>query len=222
MASRTRAPKPPTSTLLLLVRHGQTPTTGAVLPGRARGLHLSDTGREQAAAVAERIRALSEAGRPVAAVYASPLERTRETAAPIGAALGQRVRVERGLLECDFGDWTGRKLDELRKLPEWTTIQRHPSAFTFPGGESFCAMHTRITTTMRRLAAAHVGETVVAVSHADPIKAALADASGAHLDAFQRFVVNPCSVSAVIYDTGGATFVLAANSTGALTELRIS
>mgnify|MGYP003526170574 CR=1 FL=1 len=222
MASRRAAKRPPTTTLVLLVRHGQTPTTGTVLPGRAKGLHLSDAGREQATAAAGRIATLVDGSRSVAAVYASPLERTRETAAPIGRAVGQRVQVERGLLECDFGDWTGAKLNELRKHPEWSVIQNHPSSFTFPGGESFSAMHTRITTTLRTLAGRHRGETIVAVSHADPIKAALADASGAHLDAFQRFVVSPCSVSAIAYDASGSTILLAANTTGSLTELRPS
>ena len=89
MARTARQPKPPSATLVLLVRHGQTPTTGKVLPGRAKGLHLADKGREQAAAVAERIKPFGER---VAGVYASPLERTRETAAPIAKSLGQRVR----------------------------------------------------------------------------------------------------------------------------------
>src|SRR5436309_15236610 len=89
--------------LVILVRHGQTPTTGKVLPGRAPGLHLSDEGRKQADAVAQRIAALKS----VDAVYSSPLERARETAAPIAAARGLRVSVNKGLLECDFGGWTG-------------------------------------------------------------------------------------------------------------------
>src|SRR5215510_7678565 len=98
MPARRQTPKPPPPTLVLLVRHGQTPTTGKVLPGRARGLHLADKGREQAEAAAQRIAALQK----VAAVYASPLERTRETAAPIAGARGLKVQTERGLLECDF------------------------------------------------------------------------------------------------------------------------
>src|SRR5438552_3254863 len=96
-------PKLPPPTLVLLVRHGTTATTGKVLPGRAPGLHLADTGREQAEAVSERIGALDKVG----AVYASPLERTRETAAPIAKRLGHKVVTDRGLLECDFGAWTG-------------------------------------------------------------------------------------------------------------------
>jgi probable phosphoglycerate mutase len=192
-----------------MVRHGQTPTTGAKLPGRAPGLHLSDQGRAQAEAVAERIASLPK----VAAVYASPLERTRETAAPIARALGLRTRAHRGLLECDFGTWTGASLARLRKKPEWSTVQRYPSGFRFPDGESFAEMQGRITGTLADLCAAHRGATIVAVSHADPIKAALAAALGTHLDLFQRIVVSPCSVSAVLY-SGGGPIVLASNSTG--------
>src|SRR5215207_9230530 len=99
MARPKQAPK--SSTLVLLVRHGQTPTTGKVLPGRAPGLHLSDKGKQQADTVAQRIAALQTGKRKVAAVYASPLERTRETAVPIAKALGLPVRRTRGLLEAD-------------------------------------------------------------------------------------------------------------------------
>ena len=216
--SRSKARPSAPGTLLLLVRHGTTPTTGATLPGRAPGLHLADVGRAQAEAVAARIGALAK----VEAVYASPLERTRETAAPIGRATGLRVQRDRGLLECDFGEWTGAKLSDLRKKPEWTTVQRYPSGFRFPGGESFTEMQTRMVSALDRLAAAHPGKVVVAVSHADPIKAAVAHALGTHLDLFQRIIVSPCSISAVLYGPTGPA-VLAANSTGDdLTRLGLS
>lgn len=216
MARSTPAPSP--STLVLLVRHGQTPTTGKVLPGRAPGLHLSEAGLAQAQAVAQRIAALQTDERKVAAVYASPLERTRETAAPIAKALGLRVRTTRGLLEADFGDWTGGQLKRLAKLPEWRTVQRNPSGFHFPGGESFTEMQVRICSELERLRRLHEGGVVVAVSHADPIKAAVAHALGTHLDLFQRIVVSPCSVSAILY-TGDGPIVLAVNSTGDLRTL---
>jgi probable phosphomutase (TIGR03848 family) len=203
---RSKQPKP---TLVLLVRHGQTPTTGATLPGRAPGLHLGDKGREQAAMAADRIAALQK----VAAVYTSPLERTRETAAPIARAVGLRPQVDRGLLECDFGEWTGAELKSLRRRPEWKVVQRYPSGFRFPGGESFAEMQNRITTALHTLCAGHPGETVVAISHADPIKAAVADALGTHLDLFQRIVVSPCSVTAILYGATGPV-VLTVNSTG--------
>src|SRR4051794_27149007 len=129
-----RRPKAgPAPTLILLVRHGVTATTGKVLPGRAKGLHLAEAGAAQAETAATRIAGLKR----VDAVYASPLERTRETAAPIGRSTGLKVKVSKGLLECDFGDWTGAKLADLQKLPEWSTVQKSPSSFRFPGGESF-------------------------------------------------------------------------------------
>ena len=98
-------------------------------------------------------------------------------------------------------------------------MQRNPSGFRFPGGESFTEMQARITGAVDRLGAAHPGQTVVAVSHADPIKAAVAHAMGTHLDLFQRIVVSPCSVSAVLYGVDGPV-VLAVNSTGDLTTPR--
>jgi probable phosphoglycerate mutase len=204
------APPGPEPTLVLLVRHGQTPTTGTNLPGRARGLHLSDKGQEQAAAVAERVRPLTQR---IGAVYASPLERTQETAAPIAKAVKKRVRTNPGLLECDFGAWTGATLKDLAELPEWKTVQRYPSGFRFPRGESFAEMQARITGAIDTLVARHPGATVVAVSHADPIKAAVAQALGTHLDLFQRIVISPCSITAVLYSTTGPV-VLAVNSTG--------
>ncbi|MDP9418670.1 MAG: MSMEG_4193 family putative phosphomutase [Actinomycetota bacterium] len=191
----------------MLVRHGQTPTTGDLLPGRAPGLHLADAGVAQAEAVAERVAGLKR----VDEVVVSPLERTRETARPIARARGLKAKVDRGLLECDFGEWTGRSLKELRRLPEWATVQRYPSGFRFPGGESFREMQLRITAALARLVERHPGGVVVAVSHADPIKAAVADALGTHLDLFQRIVVSPCSATVISYGAAGPS-VLAVNS----------
>lgn len=202
----------------MLVRHGTTPTTGATLPGRAPGLHLAAEGRAQADAVAERIGDLGG----IDAVYASPLVRTRETARPIGAAVGKNVVVERGLIECDFGDWTGEPLKKLMKLPEWSRVQRHPSGFRFPGGESFSEMQHRITATLISLAERHRGGTVVAVSHADPIKAAVAHALGTHLDLFQRIVISPCSITAISFSDNGPTVLMVNSITGSLKGMRPS
>jgi broad specificity phosphatase PhoE len=241
--TRGRRPGP---TVIVLVRHGTTATTGQELPGRAPGLHLSDRGREQAERVARRIAAMAgvappaaasvngherkndeepakpprarrrnAAGGPsVAAVYASPLDRTRETAAPIAAGLGLDVVIDDGLIELDVGEWTGLELKAASKRKEWATIQRYPSGFTFPGGESFVTMQARIVDALARLRAAHPGETVVAVSHADPIRAAVAHALGTHLDLFQRVVVSPCSITTIAYGSESPT-VLTVNDTSA-------
>ncbi len=194
-------------TLVLLVRHAVTATTGVKLPGRAHGLSLSDQGRLQADAVAGRIAKLPK----VAAIYASPLERARETAAPIARARGLAVRIERDLSDIDIGDWTGLSLRRVRRKPEWEIVQRHPSGFRFPGGESFTEMQTRMTATLARLVARHHGEIIVAVSHADPIKAAVTHALGAPLDLFQRIVIAPASITAVAYRPEGPA-VLTVNS----------
>jgi len=206
---------PPTRpTVICFVRHGTTPTTGKVLPGRAKGLHLSDQGTLEARATAERLAATGQ----VRAVYSSPLERARETAAVISAAVGLPVTIERLLLECDFGEWTGRELRELAKLPEWQVVQRHPSGFRFPGGESFTELQARLATAVERIVARHPGELVVAVSHADPIKICIGDALGVPLDLVQRTVVSPASVSAIAYG-GGIPTVLTVNSMGDLAPL---
>lgn len=205
-------------TLVLLVRHGTTPTTGKVLPGRARGLRLADSGKKQAERAAVRIAELGK----IAALYSSPLERARETAAPISRALRAPVRIDRGLLECDFGAWTGQSLRRLMKKPEWTTVQRSPSVFRFPDGESFVEMQTRMVGALDVIRRRHPGQTVVCVSHADPIKAVVAHAMGTPLDLFQRIVISTCSVSAILY-TDTAPIVLTVNSTGgSLRDLRPS
>ena len=201
------SPRRVPTTVLLLVRHARTPTTGSVLPGRTPGLHLSDEGRKEADAVAARIGPLKK----IAAIYASPLERARETAAPVARACARALRIERGLIECDFGEWTGAKLNRLAQRPEWSVVQRYPSGFRFPGGESFPEMQTRIVSTIARLVQAHPGATVVAVSHADPIKAAVAHALGIHLDLFQRIAIGTASITAIAYRREGPT-VLTVNS----------
>ncbi len=196
-------------TLVLLIRHGTTPTTGKVLPGRAVGLNLSQAGIDQAEAVALRLAQLDK----VAAIYASPMERTLQTAAPIARTKDLEVEIVSGLIECDFGDWTGAKLKELRKKPEWETVLRHPSGFRFPQGESFTEMQSRAIGAISDLVAQHTNETIVVVSHADIIKALVACATGTHLDLFQRIVISPCSISAILYTQNGP-IVLTVNSTG--------
>ena len=164
--SRSNGRKPPPATLVLLVRHGTTPTTGKVLPGQAAGLHLAEKGRAQA----------------------------------------------------DVGDWTEQRLSRLVKSKEWPAVHRWPSGFRFPGGESFAEMSVRSMEAVLELVAEHPGQTVVAVSHADPIKAIVAAAAGVPLDLMQRITISPCSISALLFGAGGP-LVLSVNSTGALDEL---
>lgn len=192
---------------MLLVRHGQTGTTGVRLPGRAPGLSLSEAGRRQAEALAARIGRLPRVG----AVYASALERARETAGPIARDRGLTVLIEPDLGDIDVGAWTGLRIGQARRRPEWIAIQQHPSGFRFPGGESFVEMQARVNGAVARLVDRHRGETIVAVSHADPIKAVLAHLGGRGLDEFQRVPIAPGSITAVAYEAGSPR-VLAVNS----------
>jgi len=199
---------------VLLVRHGRTTanTTG-VLAGRSAGVRLDDVGTEQAARTADRLATV-----PLAAVVTSPLERCRQTAKALTdrqATQAPAVR-DKGLLEVDYGDWTGAELKSLAKEPLWRVVQGQPAAARFPGGEGLAAMAARAVATVRRwdadLEAEHgPGAVWAAVSHGDVIKAVLADALGLHLDAFQRIVVDPASVSVVRY-TPGRPFVLMTNT----------
>lgn len=214
------AGSPAVTTRVLLVRHGSTPTTGRDLPGRAPGLHLSDTGRDQAERAAERLSPLR-----LTALYASPLERARETAAPTARRTGLTVTPEDALLEGDFGEWTGARLADLARLPAWDDVQRRPSTFRFPGGESFAEMQRRMVDGVAALRARHPGGTIACFSHADPIRCLLADALGTELDRFQRISVAPGSISAIAWTTRGPEdaadpVVLTVNSTdGALGDL---
>jgi probable phosphoglycerate mutase len=192
-------------TTLVLVRHGLTAMTGPVLAGWTPGVSLNERGREQAAAVAERLAPV-----PFAAVVSSPLERCVETA----AALGRPVEVDDRLGECRYGDWTGKELKVLAKDPLWKVVQAHPSAVTFPGGEPLRAVSARAVDAVRDWNA-RLGPdaTWAAFSHGDVIKAIVADAMGMHLDLFQRISVDPCSVTVVRY-TELRPFVLRLNDTG--------
>lgn len=190
-------------TTLLIVRHGNTETTGKVLPGRAPGLTLSDFGKRQAEEVAEKLASIEG----IAGIYSSPLERAQQTAAPLSTALSKKVEINELLYECDFGDWTGRDLKDLYKLPEWSQVQKSPSTFRFPNGESFVEMSTRMSKFVEFICAKYEGQIVVAYSHADPIKTVLCNALGMHLDMFQRLMVGTCSVSAISYSSSGPVVI---------------
>ncbi len=200
-------------TRLVLVRHAVTAQTGPLLSGRTPGIDLSDTGRGQATRLGERM-----AGLPVAAVYASPIERTTQTAEAVAVHHGLPVRPLPGVIEADYGEWTGGAIKDLATTDLWKVVQRAPSRARFPGGESLTEMQARMVTALEGVVAAHPGELVVVVSHADPIKAAIAHYTGVHLDLFQRIVVSPASVTVFELGPHGAA-MLKCNDTGTLDEL---
>lgn len=199
---------------LVLVRHGRTTANASgVLAGRLPGVRLDDVGTEQARRAGERLRAVR-----LAAVVSSPMERCKQTAKALVAARDEPLRIasEKGLSECDYGEWQGRALKDLGKEPLWKVVQTQPSAAAFPGGESLPAMQARAVAAVRRrdaeVEAEHgAGAVWVAVSHGDIIKSILADALGMHLDLFQRLFVDPASISVVRY-TGTRPYVVASNT----------
>ncbi len=210
---------------VILVRHGRTTANvDGILAGRAAGVRLDATGRDQAARVGKRLAVV-----PLVGVVSSPLERCRQTArfvsdnqtdAPVSL-------IERGLTECDYGEWQGQSLKYLAKEPMWSVVQSQPSAAVFPGGESMAAMQARSVAAIRRHDADFEekhgpGAVWVAVSHGDIIKSILADALGMHLDLFQRISVGPASVSIVRYGVGRPNVIGTNTDSGDLSWLRTS
>jgi probable phosphomutase (TIGR03848 family) len=202
-------------TLVVVVRHGLTASTGKALTGWLPGIPLDDRGRDQAAALGARL-----AGVHLDAIITSPLERCQQTAALIAAARpdgAAALHVDERLGECHYGEWTGQPLKRLAADPLWKVVQAHPSAVRFPGkdGESMLEMQQRAVGAIRDWnAELGLGGCYLVCSHGDVIKAILADSLGMHLDMSQRIQVDPCSMSVIRY-TPLRPFVLRMNDTGA-------
>jgi probable phosphoglycerate mutase len=200
---------------LLLIRHALNDWVGQRLAGWTPDVHLNEEGRAQAAALAERL-----AGVSLAAVYSSPLERTLETAQPLARAHSLEVQVREGLGETQYGDWTGRSLEELKDEKLWPVVQVYPGGARFPGGESMRETQARIVAELDAIRDAHPGQTVAIVSHSDPIKMAAAHYVGLALDLFQRLVISPASVTAFVFTLYGPRLVCL-NHAGPLPSFKI-
>lgn len=208
---------------VILVRHGRTTANAkGILAGRTAGVALDAVGREQAARTAERLAAV-----PLVGLVSSPLERCRQTArAILDRQTGSpETPIDRGITECDYGQWQGRALSELATEKLWSVVQTQPSAAAFPGGESLAAMQARSVEAIRRHDAAFeseygTGAVWAAVSHGDIIKSVLADALGMHLDLFQRINVGPGSVSIVRYGASRPDVIATNTNSGDLSWLR--
>jgi len=197
-----------------LVRHGHTDAAGKRLTGWAAGVHLNETGRQQAEHLIKRLDGIR-----LDAIYSSPLERCRETAAPLAKARRLSVHIRRRLIETGYGEWTGRSIAQVRKTKLWRTVERVPSAMRFPGGESLLEVQARAVDEINRIAQAHPKGVVVVVSHADPIRLVIAQVAGADVDHLHRLVVDTCSITAVSLDDA-VPRLLKVNDTGDLAGLR--
>jgi broad specificity phosphatase PhoE len=156
-----------------MVRHGETNWN---LERRFQGhadTSLNDTGRAQAAELAE-----SLAGEDLTVVYTSPLRRASETAAIIGDRLGVDVRPLEALREIDVGDWQGLTVDDVKEshpeLEDWRS--------GWPGGETYDELSARVVPALVALGADHTDERLLAVTHAGPVRAALAASMGLSYD----------------------------------------
>lgn len=199
-----------------LIRHGRSSANASgVLAGRMPGVHLDATGETQVDQVGQQL-----AGVRLDAVVSSPLERTLGTAQAIlryqikRRAKPLTIQEDHNLIECGYGEWTGKSLKDLAKLSMWKDIQSHPSSVRFPGadGESFIEMQARAVKAVRTWNSQLPSRSAYAiVSHGDVIKAILADALGLHLDHFQRINIDPGSVSVIRY-TRSRPYVLTMNA----------
>jgi probable phosphoglycerate mutase len=201
-------------TTLLLIRHGANDWVHGRLAGRIPGVHLNETGRQQAEAVAQRVASL-----PIEAIYTSPLDRTVETAQAIAGHHTLPLRIVEGLQEVDYGEWQGAELKELYKHELWPGVQFYPSGTRFPNGETLGEAQNRMVATLDMLRGRHPKGLIVVVSHADIIKLAVAYYIGMHIDLFQRLEIGTCSVTALHFTRMGPR-LLAFNEQGALEHLR--
>jgi probable phosphomutase (TIGR03848 family) len=199
---------------LLLVRHGHTDAAGKRLTGRAGGVHLNETGRQQAERLVGRLDGIR-----VDHIVSSPLERCRETAAPLAESRGRRVDVRRPWIEVGYGEWTGRSITQLRRTKLWRRVMTTPSNVRFPGGESLLEVQVRAVDAAIDLAAEHPRGTVVVVSHADVIRLLVAHLAGMHADHLQRLSIDTASITAVSL-SDGVPRLLTVNDTGDLAVLR--
>lgn len=200
---------------LVLVRHASTAETGRSLSGRLPGIPLSERGREEARALADRL-----SGVAFTHIASSPMERCLETLEPIlrtrtaGVAARPQVEIDERLTEVDYGSWSGRELKALAKEPLWSTVQRQPSAVHFPRGESLAAAAARgVAAARERSSALEDDEVWLAASHGDVIKAIVADALGTPLDLFQRISIDPASITVIRYG-GERPTVVRVNDSG--------
>jgi broad specificity phosphatase PhoE len=187
-------------TVFFLVRHAAHDKMSSFLAGRACGIHLGETGRQQATRLAQRLKR-----ERLDVIHTSPRERTLETACLIASASGLPVpEVAEGLDEIDFGTWSGRTFDDLSHdlaFQRWNEIR---SLARTPAGESMLDVQVRILRHMEGIMATMNARMVVLVSHAEVIKAAVLYYLGLPLDAWSRFDIEPASITTLVLSERGA------------------
>ena len=162
---------------------------------------MGEAGLAQADAVARRL-----AGSGVEAVHTSPLDRTGEPAEPMARACGTSQKVEEALMEIDFGDWNGRSFDELQDQPLWRDWNVNRDRVRAPGGETMLEVQARLARWLEGVARSGA-RAVVAVSHADVIKAAVALTLGLSMRFYDRFEISPGSITTLTAGSDGLKLI---------------
>jgi probable phosphoglycerate mutase len=195
------------TTAVLFVRHVPHEFQDKVFVARQPGVRLAADAPQRLQRLATRF-----SRERLAAIYASPMERTQETAAAIAAPLKLPVVTRDDFIEIDFGEWTGRPFEEVQADPRHQVWNRMRGLARAPGGESMLDVQARMVRGIKRLRAEHPDQTVAVVSHGDPIKTAIMYALGLPLDFYDRFELEPGSISTVVFGDWGAK-VLRLNET---------
>jgi probable phosphoglycerate mutase len=193
-------------TIFYLVRHAAHARQGRTLVGRTLGIGLGDPARHQLAWLAQRL-----AGTAFAAAFSGPLERAVATA----EVLARPVTVASELDEVDYGEWTGRTIDDLAADPLWQAWNGFRSGTRVPGGETMLEVQARALRLIDRLRQAHPTGRVLLVSHGDVLRAVLLHHLGLSTDRFASIEVDPGSLSILAVEPWGAR-VLRLNETNGL------
>jgi broad specificity phosphatase PhoE len=182
----------------ILVRHGESTAT-EYLAGRTP-VKLSDKGNKEAERTASHLCSLK-----INKLISSPLQRTRETASYISKACSLDIEIMEDFIETDFGDWTGRTFDELRKEKSWKDWNSFRSGVTPPNGENMLDTQYRMVNGIRKLQEKYPDQTIVIVSHGDPIRTLFLYYLTMPLDMILRIRINTASVSVLkLYENSAA------------------
>jgi len=203
--------------LVVLIRHAHSSANASGhLSGRKSGVHLSDIGRAQARGLATRLGVIS-----VKTLRSSPLERCAETIAPWLKKHGgsTSIEIEQDLIELDYGTWSGRKLRSLAKESLWQSVQAQPSRVFFPEGEGMAAMQERAMAAVFRALDAPGKGHILLLSHGDVLKAIIASSLGMHLDEFQRFIIDPASISLLDFSQSKPRLLLMNDARSSVTDV---
>lgn len=175
----------PTSTRMLLVRHGQTPWNAKGLWQGHGDPGLTDEGRAQARALAETLAAQPDAG--WSRVIASDLTRARETATAVSVRLELPIEIDLRLRELDVGHWSGLSRDEIaRRDPETlAAFDRGEPRVRPGGGESRIEIRERTHAFVRELVDRCKGENVIVVTHLGVIRALLPGARPGNVECIE-------------------------------------